>query len=553
MATIIQDLWDFITNDLDLSTAQAIIATLLAGGTTFGLARAVYNVSPLHPLSHIPGPKLNAMTYLPEFFHDTIRFGKYTSEIAKMHETYGPIVRINPDEVHCNDPKFANEIFPSGGRKRDKVPHQVRGSAIEYSGFSTVDHDRHRQLRGPVAKFFSRTQVTKLEPQVAGQVQRLCSRLLAWSGREPLDLASAYSCFTSDVISGYSFGQSFGFLDRQGPKGEPVWEPNYHKPVYSLLQTVFLFRYFPFLKHTSLAAVYLTSILPEDMGLFIKTLMVDIPSYVRQTQADLDSGVLDPNNNDKPTVFASLLNSDLPEELKTVTRLSDEAAAVLNAGTETTSWTVAIITYYLLAQPATLARLTAELQTVVSDPLNLPRWAVLEKLPFLSAVIQEALRLSYGVSARTGRVPTAESLLYKGEMTDPKTGVSRPVQYVIPQDYGIGMSAVITHHNEKSFPNSHTFDAERWLFGEDAEGVNKFGQTRRELDDAHMSFGKGSRGCLGINLAQCELYLLVTALTLRVLPHMELFETTEEDVKYDRDMFIPLTKSSSKGVRVTIS
>lgn len=99
MATIIQNLWDFITNDLDLSTAQAIIATLLAGGTTFGLARAIYNVSSLHPLSHIPGPKFNAMTYLPEFYHDTIRFGKYTAEIGKMHEKYGPIVRINPDEV----------------------------------------------------------------------------------------------------------------------------------------------------------------------------------------------------------------------------------------------------------------------------------------------------------------------------------------------------------------------------------------------------------------------------------------------------------------------
>lgn len=126
--------------------------------------------------------------------------------------------------------------------------------SIEYSGFSTVDHDRHRQLRAPVAKFFSTAQVTKLEPQIVGQVQRLCSQLLAWAGHGPLDLGSAYSCFTSDVISGYSFGQSFGFLDRQGPKGEPVWEPNYRKPVYSLLQTTFFFRYFPWFKHASLAA-----------------------------------------------------------------------------------------------------------------------------------------------------------------------------------------------------------------------------------------------------------------------------------------------------------
>lgn len=33
---------------------------------------------------------------------------------------------------------------------------------------------------------------------------------------------------------------------------------------------------------------------------------------------------------------------------------------------------------------------------------------------------------------------------------------------------------------------------------------------------------------------------------------MRLFETTEEDVKYDHDMFVPLVKSESKGVRVVI-
>ena len=53
-------------------------------------------------------------------------------------------------------------------------------------------------------------------------------------------------------------------------------------------------------------------------------------------------------------------------------------------------------------------------------------------------------------------------------------------------------------------------------------------------------------------LALCELYLLLTALTLRVLPHMHLFETTEFDVRYDHDMFVPLTHNDSKGVRVKI-
>jgi hypothetical protein len=45
---------------------------------------------------------------------------------------------------------------------------------------------------------------------------------------------------------------------------------------------------------------------------------------------------------------------------------------------------------------------------------------------------------------------------------------------------------------------------------------------------------------------------LLTALTLRVFPNMKLFETTEKDVRYDHDMFVPLTHDGSKGVRVII-
>lgn len=53
------------------------------------------------------------------------------------------------------------------------------------------------------------------------------------------------------------------------------------------------------------------------------------------------------------------------------------------------------------------------------------------------------------------------------------------------------------------------------------------------------------------SLALCELHLCLTALVLRVLPHMRLAGTTDEDVLYDHDMFIPMTKTS-RGVRVTI-
>lgn len=56
--------------------------------------------------------------------------------------------------------------------------------------------------------------------------------------------------------------------------------------------------------------------------------------------------------------------------------------------------------------------------------------------------------------------------------------------------------------------------------------------------------------CTFSSLALCELNLCLTALALRVLPNMRLFETNDEDVAYDHDMFIPVAKEGTNGVRV---
>lgn len=40
----------------------------------------------LHPLRHIPGPKLAAISHAYEFYHDVIRGGLFVWEIEKMHK-----------------------------------------------------------------------------------------------------------------------------------------------------------------------------------------------------------------------------------------------------------------------------------------------------------------------------------------------------------------------------------------------------------------------------------------------------------------------------------
>ena len=62
---------------------------------------------------------------------NTVSHQKLRSRLQReTHKAHlGPIVRINPNEIHCNDIKFADEIYATGGRKRDKPLHQINGSA----------------------------------------------------------------------------------------------------------------------------------------------------------------------------------------------------------------------------------------------------------------------------------------------------------------------------------------------------------------------------------------------------------------------------------------
>ena len=462
--------------------------------TAYRLLRALYNISPLHPLSKVPGPRLAAASYLPEFWHDVIKGGRYTHRIREMHEQYGelrferhgpltsspcpagPIVRINPDEIHCSDPAFIDDIYPAGGKRRDKPQHQVRAlGAWSANIFGCADHDTHRIRRaGWVARFFSRSMVAQLEEEIRGLVGRLCDKLLAEQGRgRPIDVTMAYSCLASDIISDYCFGQPFGLLAQE------EWTPNFRQAGIAVVRPAYYFRFFPFLSPLVGLGKWFVAYLPEDLALFIRTLEIDVPALIAKTRAEMDAGI---SSRARPTVFMELMQSDLPASEKTHDRLKSEAFSLLGAATETTSWALGTITYYLLSQPETMARLRAELETVVHDPRRLPPLTTLERLPYLGAVIQEGLRLSYGVSSRTARIATHEDLIYRGEFN------KKPIELVLPRGYPVGMSPVITHHDETIFPDSNSFVPERWL---DESG-------RRGLDKAFLSFSKGSRVCLGM-------------------------------------------------------
>lgn len=211
-----------------------------------------------------------------------------------------------------------------------------------------------------------------------------------------------------------------------------------------------------------------------------------MPRYVRRAQYKVDRGL-----DDGSSVFGALLTSDLPPSEKSVERLTDEGFSLFAAGTETVSWALSVITYHLFANPELLEKVTAEVTQAI-DPISgeLPSWNTLEKLPYLGGVIYEGLRLSYGVASRSSRIPVGEDLVYRGKWAPKGSNTMTEFQYVLPRGYAIGMSPLSIHHDEKIFPDSHSFVPERW--------VDDNNQHRKELDRAWLSFSKGSRGCIGI-------------------------------------------------------
>ena len=180
----------------------------------------------LHPLARYPGPRLAAISIGYEFYYDAIKGGMYTFEIQRMHEKYGPIVRISPNELHTNEPSFIDELYAGGGKVRDKYDYATGQFGIPDSVFGAVSHNLHRMRRAALNPFFSKASVNKLEPIIFEAVNKLCRQLSTYeSSGKAVDLTMAFSCLTTDIVTEYAFAKSSNFLD------SPTFDTNFHKAI----------------------------------------------------------------------------------------------------------------------------------------------------------------------------------------------------------------------------------------------------------------------------------------------------------------------------------
>ena len=215
---------------------------------------------------------------------------------------------------------------------------------------------------------------------------------------------------------------------------------------------------------------------------------------------------------------------------------------ILFAGTDTTASTLAAIMYHMLADRSALGRLKAELEAAMPDPQKLPDASKLDKLPYLNAVIHEALRLYPGATHRQDRAAPEEDLVYR----DVKSGRV----FVIPAGTGLGMAAPIVNRNPAIYHHPNEFLPDRYI--EDPK-------LSRHL----ISFSKGARQCLGMHLAYQEMQTFTAGIfrqygvydhskPTQSGPTLELYKTDVRDISMYADYVTPAPFEGSKGLRVVI-
>lgn len=174
------------------------------------------------------------------------------------------------------------------------------------------------------------------------------------------------------------------------------------------------------------------------------------------------------------------------------------------AGSDTTAISLRAVLYYTLKNPLVLASLNEELSNVsATGHLSFPvTWKQSQSLPYLDAVIKEALRLHPAVGLPLERLV-------------PAAGLQLPNGPFLPSGTIVGASPWIIHRDQTIFgADANEFNPDRWLQKE-GETESEFKRREKGMVRATFTFGAGSRTCIGKNVSLLEIYKVVPSLIWR--------------------------------------
>ncbi|PVH96824.1 pisatin demethylase [Periconia macrospinosa] len=430
------------------------------------IARSIYQIL-ASPLRNVPGPFLARFTRLWEL-HAIRKHDNPTLNIA-LHEKYGPVVRLAPNRYSLNSGEAAKVIL--GHRNAlDKSNYYRAFSQPDATNlFSEPSLKVHATIRRPLAQLYSQTTLLSYEPFVDTCNSILLKRFEEYAENgKILNLREMMQLYAFDVIGEITVGSRFGLMEDAGDKSGTIegidqtmayaammgLVPEWHSWVAKMAKR---FKLHPGRKILNFVDYHLDNRIsgrtksPEDRSDFLDKLL-------------------------------------LMEKEGKATRFHTKDAALSNivAGSDTTAIALTTAIACLSMNPNILTALRDELDAAtvagnLSEPVTFQQ---AQKLPYLQAVILEALRIHPAVGAPLTRVVGPQGLQIAG--------------YFFPPGTEIGVNAWVIHYNTSIFgADAHAFRPERWLT------ENK--EERAVLDRNFLSFGSGARTCIGKNISLLEM------------------------------------------------
>ncbi|TVY17621.1 putative sterigmatocystin biosynthesis P450 monooxygenase [Lachnellula arida] len=384
------------------------------------------------PLSKIPGPRYTILT--PIF----LMLQEFTSKrrlyIHRLHQKYGPVVRLGPNEVSFTSLEALKEIYASGGSGYDRTEFYTL-----FMQFGVSQKKRY------IAGQYANTNI--MRPSVVGGVQERAAAFVmkcAESGRESLDVYVYLHCYALDCATHHLFHPYGTHSIEREEDLEMMQELSY----YPTVKSNFAQYYWPTLSE-----------------LFSKPRPSPLANnYVLSTAQKADPA--------PQTLLYELQNSkDYFEQ----TEIAAECMDHLAAGIDTTGDALCFLLYQL-SLPS-----SAPIQERLFRELSQNQDTPLDELLYLDAVIKEGLRCFPVIPMSQPRyVPSG------GRDID---------GYFVPGGTVVSCQAWSVHRlNENVYPNGAEFLPERWLEPQASLEMNKlffaFGAGGRGCIGRHLAMAE---------------------------------------------------------------
>jgi len=389
----------------------------------------------------------------------------------KLHEEYGDIVRVAPNQISVKGEIGWKAIYS----------HKLHGEEEWAKGddfFSGVPPDivtaatpDHRRLRKEIIRAFSDKAIQEQLPKFRQYSTLLLQR---WRDRDQtvLDISRWLNFYTFDIFGDLAFGEPFGSLE----SGES------HKWIDLIFDTIVIGKNFRFLDEFKPIKALVMYFIPES----VKRRAADhYELSVTKIKKRLARGV-----GDRHDFISYIMKTDGTG--LTETEMERNASTLIVAGSETTATTLSALIYFLLTNPAKYARLIEEIHTAFKsdDEITLQSSSA---LPYLQGCVEEALRLFPAVPIGAPRqVPKGGG--YLNELWLPERTLIEVPQWA-------------THRSEVNFHNPDDFAPERWLPPTHAWYEEQYQNDKKSNA---QTFSYGPRSCLGKNLAYYEMRFTIS-------------------------------------------